>query len=197
MIMFDTVEQNLILQVKNRIQCYISSCVLSPWGLNSYLPGEIINWQRIYLTGGAIASLLQGEEPKDWDFYFKDELTMTLWKNALLKPDVVKYVAEAKDYYSTLIEGKMVTANSITMNNHASFITMIYGEPKDVRTTFDFVHCTPWYDVETAKLYISRQMYDSIVQKKLIVNNITNCKPWRVDKFKKRGYDAKEVSNIC
>jgi hypothetical protein len=185
MTIFNESEHRHILDVKNKIQSFVSSCILSPWGLNRDVP---LNWGNLYLTGGVIASLLQGEQPKDWDFYFKDELTMKLWKNALLKPDVIKYVAEAKEYYNTLIACKMITTNCITMNNGASFVTMLAGDSKTVRETFDYVHCTPWYDLEERKLYISRQMYDSIMQKKLIVNNAENCKEFRLNKFKKRGY---------
>ena len=185
MTIFNESEQQHILDVKNGIQSFVSSCILSPWGMSLASP---IDWGNLYLTGGAIASLLQGEHPKDWDFYFKDNLSMTIWKNTLLKPDLIEYVAEAKEYYDTLITRKMITTNCITMNNGASFVTMLAGDPKTVRESFDYVHCTPWYDLEEQKLYISRQMYDSIMQKKLIVNNAKNCKEYRLNKFKKRGY---------
>jgi len=185
MTIFNESEQQHILDVKNRIQSFVSSCVISPWGMSLASP---IDWGNVYLTGGAIASLLQGEQPKDWDFYFKDNLSMTIWKNTLLRDDIIKYVAEAKEYYDTLIARKMITTNCITMDNGASFITMISGDSKTVRESFDYVHCTPWYDLEEQKLYISRQMYDSIMQKKLIVNNTENCKEYRLNKFKKRGY---------
>lgn len=187
--MFNDDEKMLIHQVKNKIKSYVSSCILSPWSLEKNL-----DWNNVYLTGGAIASLIQGEAAKDYDFYFKDSLTMKRLEYELTQDDAVRFIEEAKSYYDTKIAGKMVTANSITMNNKASFITVIHGESKDVRKDFDFVHCMPWYDIASETLYISRNMFDAITKRKLIVNNLSNVKPWRVDKFMKRGYDASEVS---
>ena len=68
------------------------------------------------------------------------------------------------------------------------FITMIYGKPEDVKRSFDFVHCTPHFHLGTMQLFISERQYRACKDKKLIVNNPDNVKPWREDKFKSRGY---------
>jgi hypothetical protein len=185
MMTFNEQEQDRILEVKNHIKAYIAACKVSPWAIDNTLD---FDWDEWYLTGGAIASLLQREDPHDYDFYAKDTNSSDLFRFILTSEKNRKYIKDAKEYFQTLIAGKMVTPNSITMNNKASFITMMGGEPKIVREHFDYVHCLPYYDLREDKLYISRQMYDAIVNKRLIVNNKDNVKIWRTEKFIKRGY---------
>jgi hypothetical protein len=185
MMTFNDTEQAQILEVKKHIKAYIAACKVAPWAIDNPID---LNWDDWYLTGGAIASLLRNEDPNDYDFYAKDTKASDLARLMLNLEKNRSYIKETKDYYQTLLQGKMVTPNSVTMNNKASFITMMGGDPKTVRETFDYVHCLPYYDLKEDKLHISRQMYDSIMQKKLVVNNKDNVKPYRTDKFIKRGW---------
>jgi hypothetical protein len=99
-------------------------------------------------------------------------------------------VADVNEKYSDFIgkDGKMITANSITMKDGNSFITKYYGDINHVKKHFDFLHCTPHYSLKEEKLYISQRQYDACLNKKLIVNNSKVIKKHRVIKFKERGY---------
>lgn len=141
----------------------------------------------LFLSGGAIASLLQGDEPKDFDIYSHVSLD-GLFKTKLI--DVyLDDIADFDDVYGeSEVDGKIVTPNAITMKSGVQFILMLSGTPAQIKKTFDFVHCTPHFSFADNKLYISKKQYDACVNKKLIVNNHTAVNNRRIEKFKQRGY---------
>jgi hypothetical protein len=173
-----------ILEVKERIQEHIDKMIAQPW----FAPEIAINWNKVYLAGGAIASLLQYEKPKDWDFYCEDKPTMEDIRSMLLaKKDYVKNVDEK---YSEVygIDGKMITTQAITMEDGSSFITMTSGKPEIVKISFDYVHCLSHYYLTTKTLYISPATYQAAVNKRLVPHNSGSIKEWRTKRFLDRGY---------
>ena len=184
--MFSDIEKATILAVKRKIRDKFASTLNDP-GFNR-LP---TNWTGdTYLTGGAIASLIQGEEPKDWDIYFKSEASQAWFAGNWITFE--SGISDVDDSYAGFIgdNGKAVTSKSITMSNKISFIIMMGTAtgPDVQRKTFDYLHCTPWYDIFTDVLYISKAQFDACLQKKLVVNNSSVIKPWRESKFLERGY---------
>lgn len=150
---------------------------------------SVLPWNDMYLTGGAIASILQGEKPNDWDFYCKDSDTSERVSDILKNRYIDSVVGVPEKYQSFIGEkGKMITAQAITMEDAAQFITCMSGKPEELKKSFDYVHCTPHYDILEGKLYISEKQLDAIVNKKLVTNNYGALKLWRQDKFEKRGY---------
>lgn len=144
---------------------------------------------EMFVTGGAIASLLQGEDPNDYDVYCRNSLDLFSFVDKLTG-EFKNNIADVQDKYREFIGkgGKMITENAITMDNKISFITISNGEPKDVRKTFDYTHCLPYYEVTQNKLHISRLQYDACVSKVLVVNNAAMIKQYREEKFLERGY---------
>jgi hypothetical protein len=144
---------------------------------------------KMFVTGGAIASLLQGEDPNDYDVYFNDYNSMLTFSQTLQHHHRAS-IADVTEKYREFLgkDGKMITQNAITMDNKISFITCYCGEPKDVRKTFDYTHCLPYYEIGENKLYISRLQYDACVSKVLDVNNASSVKSYRERKFLERGY---------
>ena len=143
----------------------------------------------MFITGGAIASLLQKEEINDIDIYFRDGYSMNRAKDLLMKNHLL--IKDIDDSYSnmvTQIPGKLVTGNAITCVDGIQLILTIFGTPKEVRYVFDFIHCMPDFDPSNGKLYISKTQYDAIMGKKLIINNAKSYTIDRANKFIKRGY---------
>ena len=138
----------------------------------------------LFLSGGAIASLLQGDEPKDLDIYSHVSL------DGLFKTKLIDEHFDDIDnaYGESEVDGKIVTPNAITMKKGVQFILMQSGTPAQIKKTFDYVHCTPHFSFADNKLYISKKQYDACVNKKLIVNNHTAVSNRRIEKFKQRGY---------
>lgn len=181
--MFNFTQRGHILSVKKKIQAMVEVMQTREW-----TDGYILPWDKMYLTGGAIASLIQGEKPKDLDFYFTDEAFMLAMRAHLLHHK--QHIADVDPKYKEVLgeNGKMITANAITMDDGASFITMIWGTPEQIKSTFDYVHCTPHYSLADKLLYISPKQYTAAVNKVLIVNNESSVKEYRTTKFKERGY---------
>lgn len=184
--MFTEIEIANIQARKLEITRHFEDMINQPWFDN----GLAINWRSFYLSGGAIASLFHGEKPKDWDLYTSDPLAMKMVNEMVIRN--MDHVADVKENYVGVfgIDGKMITANAITMKDGTSFITKSYLPADEMKKTFDYVHCTPHFDIVDRKLYISRRQYDAIVNKKLEINNAMQClaAPWRKEKFLKRGY---------
>ena len=144
----------------------------------------------VFLTGGAIASLLQNEAPKDWDWYFNNYGAQQDIGTYLAGQDQQEYIKDVDEKYKEVlgINGKMITSNAITTITNDSFITMIFGEPDWVKATFDYVHTTPHYSPAQDLLFISPKQYYACTHKKLIVNNPASVRTWRTEKFLSRGY---------
>lgn len=142
------------------------------------------------LTGGCFASLFLDEEVHDWDVYLKDSVTASQFESFVMSDTLtLNEVAGVTSGYmtTTKVDGKLVTANAITFKNGLQVITRI---DKKHRQTFDFVHTMPYFDMKTQQLFISRQQYDAIKNKQLIVNpkHLVLVNQWRADKFMSKGW---------
>jgi hypothetical protein len=188
--MFTENEKNKIKDVKDTIKFHMEALKNFDWWKMLY------ENDAVYLSGGAIGSLLRGEIPKDWDFYFYDQDSAVTFKEHIEK----NYDDEIKEVNINYMEhadnnGKMITANAITMKTDDSFIFTFAGHPNDVRNHFDFVHCKPYYLLMQDKLFISREQYDACMNKKLIYNtDIKFIKEWRLQKFKNKGFTFHDQS---
>jgi hypothetical protein len=91
------------------------------------------------------------------------------------------------NYNGVIVNGKLITSNAITLYNDLQLITMMNAT--QIESTFDYLHCRPYYDISENKYYISQKQLNVISNKKLIVNNqhSTPAKH-REEKFLKRGW---------
>jgi len=181
---FTTNDSLRIQDAKVSIVEHIDGMIAQPW----FAPDIAIAWSKVYLTGGAIASLLQGEKPKDWDFYCEDRSTMEDIRSMLLAKK--EYVKNVDEKYTEVYgqDGKMITSQAITMDDGSSFITCLTGKPEVIKSSFDYTHCMAHYYLTTKTLYISPATYQAAVNKRLVPNNTANIKEWRTKKFLDRGY---------
>lgn len=182
--MFTEYEKHKIKEAKDTIKFRIEELKKFDWGQ------ELFNEDNIFLSGGAIGSLLREEVPKDWDFYFYTQSVAVLFKEYIERKhyDMIKEVNSAYMEHSDS-NGKLITANAITLKTDDSFIFTFAGQPEEVRKHFDFVHCKPYYVLKEDKLFISKEQYDACVNKKLIKNTTPeNIKLWREQKFLNKGF---------
>lgn len=66
------------------------------------------------------------------------------------------------------------------------FIFTKYMTREELISHFDYLHCTPNY--HNGNLFVRRDAYDAIRDKKLIVHNEKNQVEWRRNKFISRGF---------
>lgn len=178
---FSSTQVKHIEYLKDEIKNHINEMLPQNWA-NKLPLNDLI------LTGGVFASILQADKPKDWDFYFTDYDAMINTKLHLesCKEDIKDVDEEYK--VAIGVDGKMITANAITMVDGSSFITMMHGTPPALKKTFDYVHCTPHYSLSLDKLFISPIQYKACVEKILYVNNPLAVTDKRINKFIARGY---------
>lgn len=186
--MFDTTDTKFITETKRQIYVELSHCLYQfPDELRVYLLNNAI------LSGGAIPSLMNNEKPNDYDLYLNDINHIEFFKKYVQVMD--KSLLEDVDvkYLDATVSGKLVTANATTFKNKIQVITL---HAANARTTFDFVHCMPWYDLSKNLLYISKKQYDIIKSKILIKNehpNAYHLSQKRIDKFIERGWRFKNL----
>jgi len=156
-----------------------------PLELESFLRSKAI------LTGGAISSLMHNEHPKDFDLYLQDKNDIMFFKQFVNDMDK-NFIQDADEkYVEVQVEGKLVTANATTFKNGLQVITLA---TIDSRSTFDFVHCMPWYKISDHTLYISKKQYNAIINKELIKNEHPNAyalSTKRVEKYTTKGWKFK------
>jgi hypothetical protein len=145
-----------------------------------------------YVSGGCIGSLLRGEQPNDYDTYFTNEEAANsltrLYKDDDSFKNYVKQIDEKYRDVSNLPDGRWITENAITLTTGVQLIIKHYGAPDTIRSTFDFVHCMPYYSSWDDKLYISPEQYYLNMDKKLKKNAGQEPQGWRVSKFLEKGW---------
>jgi hypothetical protein len=149
-----------------------------------------IHYDDMFLSGGAIASLIQGVEPKDWDVYFTNTTAQHIVTGIFNMNEYSDEVAVIDEKYRqvTSSNDKCITENAMTLKNNIQLITKHNGTPDEIRETFDFVHCKPYYHFGHDRLFISKEQYDLCYNKKLKINNMKSLTTWRQSKFEQRGY---------
>ena len=141
--------------------------------------------ENCVLSGGCFSSLLHGEKVNDYDLYLKD-LSKTKELLELLSEYVGPAPIEEKPYAEAFVNGKIITANAITLSNRLQYI--IRADFKSAKVMFDYVHCMVNYDIKEDKLWVSQDQLESIVDKKLKTNNAQSITVDREEKFKSRGW---------
>jgi hypothetical protein len=152
------------------------------------------------LSGSSISSIYHNEQPKDYDLWLKDYAFETA---EALKANIVEKYSDAildiaDNYGQPGAKGTpqpCVTANAITFKN--KFQLIFIGDYHSERKNFDFLHCTPYFDLDTDKFYISERQFRAIRNKQLVIHSKTRkVSEYRIQKFMSRGWKALECEII-
>ena len=188
---FTTTEKTKILRLKSELTAQFSVKM-------SAIADNLFQAQvreNCIITGGAIASCFHSEKINDIDLYAKDQPSLNALKSYILesmKADIKEMKAYDLDDAIPQAKTHMITNNAVTMKGDLQFIYL--GTADQCRLKFDFIHCMPWFDIKTQKLYISKDQYDSIATKRLYVNTLGEpAKFRRIDKYTKRGWGIDRV----
>lgn len=178
---FTTSEKTKILRLKSELtaQFSVKMSAISDDSFKAQVRENCI------ITGGAIASCFHSEKINDFDLYAKDQAslnTLKIYILELMKADV----KEMKAYDVNSTAGYIITDNAVTLKGDLQFVYLDIADK--CRLKFDFIHCMPWFDIKTQKLYISKDQYDAIADKRLLVNSLGNVKFRRIEKYIKRGW---------
>lgn len=175
---FTTSEKTKILRLKSELtaQFSVKMSAISDDSFKAQVSENCI------ITGGAIASCFHSEKINDFDLYAKDQASLNTLKIYILE----SMKADIKEMKAYDVPGYMITDNAVTLKGDLQFIYL--GTADQCRLKFDFIHCMPWFDIKTQKLHISKDQYDAIADKRLLVNPLGNVKFKRIEKYTKRGW---------
>lgn len=179
---FTETEVANIVYVKNKLKSLIKGFVEEL--------GPVVEKEKFFVSGGCIASLLQGDTVKDIDVWCRDENVMAQTIKWYEKIQPYRIAVFESKYRDAPVGAKMITENAVTLSDGIQLIRRQSGEVKDILDTFDYVHCKPYYDLKDDKLYISKEQYLLCINKVLKVNNPLAVKEYRTEKFLRRGYGA-------
>jgi hypothetical protein len=187
---FTSAEKTKILKLKSDIASYYD-LTMKKLG-NQMLTSMFFN--DCIITGGCISALWHGEKVNDIDLYAKDLKSMKKIRDMLTDPSNNTIVKKGTAYEldtddgPTLAGKALITNNAVTLANDVQFVYL--GAADECRKKFDFIHCMPWYDLRTQKLYISQAQVASIRTKTLIPNNTgEKIKERRIKKYTDKGWN--------
>lgn len=157
---------------------------------------KIIN-EKGFISGGAIANLIADEEINDYDYHFTDKESLDkIYDYFDSQVGVVIHhkdgVKGAKAYKSYRGNTVIITDNAITLNEF-QFILKDYGEPEDVVSKFDFVHCMGYYIPKDNELVVEYDTYVHCKAKSLRFNKMSDTPVtsfYRYVKFVERGWKS-------
>lgn len=162
-------------------------------------------YNHCFISGGSIASVIQGERVNDYDLYFDSEDIAEHFKTMFsnlrfcMEHKVVTSSDKPKAYDGPHV---FVTGNAVTipmkLQTKLQIIFSKWGSPMEVINTFDFEYCRsiyiPWKD----ELWINRSIYKCITEKALKMGGAPFVKlhqyvePTRIKKFAERGYGIRD-----
>lgn len=181
--MFSEQDKTELLQLKSRILQYYNKRMNE---LKDTLVTSVF-FDNCIITGGCISALYFGEQVNDIDLYAKSAPKIKVVSDLLTT--IGTHIKEVKGYSLTDDPSKLVTKNAITLTNDVQFITL--GDAEACRSQFDFIHCMPWLDIKTQKLYISESQFNSIKTRTLYHNGHgEKLKEYRLQKYLDKGWKA-------
>lgn len=83
-----------------------------------------------------------------------------------------------------------LSSNAITLANKIQLVIRFYGEPDEIQSNYDFVHCTSYWTSHDCNLVLRPEAVLAILNKELIYvgSKYPLCSVIRTRKFIKRGY---------
>lgn len=82
------------------------------------------------------------------------------------------------------------TDNAISLKGKIQLVLRFWGEPEKIISSFDYVHCTNYFDRGNQDLHISKDALMSILNKQLkyVGSQFPICSLFRMRKYMERGY---------
>jgi hypothetical protein len=168
------------------------------------------------LTGGAIASMLLGDMPNDYDVYIDNVDVANDLANYYIKKlrndddskaIVIKHEGrvEVKVHSSGVLNkddspennkentGKYnvlaITSNAITLSDNVQVVLRFVGPAEEIHKNYDFVHATNYYTEKTG-LVLHQAALESILARELkyVGSLYPVCSIFRIKKFINRGW---------
>jgi len=180
--------------------------------------------QNTIITGGAIASMLLGEEVNDYDLYFTDidtaEAVVKYYVDKFYENEVeviredlrIKIIipgsgiakrkpTEAEGGNDEKYYAKFITSNAISLSNKVQLVIRLYGNADEIHENYDFQHVTNYWESGNGRLTLRQEALESLLARELIYQGSLYplCSIIRTRKFIKRGWhiNAGQYLKMC
>ncbi len=124
--------------------------------------------------------------------------------------DAVEALEDADDMSEEVLDPKeekakyrpiFFSSNAITLSDRIQLVVRFYGEPDELHTNYDFVHCTNYYDHGKQELVLRPEALEALLAKELkyIGSKYPLCSIIRTRKFIQRGFkiNAGQYLKMC
>ena len=135
------------------------------------------------------------------------------YKEVLDQPfeDAVEAISDADQVDEKLLEKEgdqkeayrpiFLSTNAITLSDKIQLVIRFYGEPEAIHKSYDFTHCTNYYDHGKKELVLKQEALECLINKELKYqgSKYPLCSVIRTRKFIKRGYhiNAGQYLKMC
>jgi hypothetical protein len=145
------------------------------------------NRDRMVIAGGCFASMIIGEEVKDYDvFLLDDEHNARIMHYMETKWRDIESVHIGSSGY---MNNDRIKKTMFFEQSKCQYILTNFKTREELIEHFDFKHCRVSYDLMTEKLFITRETMDLILNKELDPSRPDDLpKQWRYEKFRERGW---------
>lgn len=186
---FNEDEYEKICDMKEQIKDVLSFEPI-PEKIRYELKNHVTNNEFI-VAGGCFTSMLQNREVNDYDLfllgYDHDTMSDIIFElNVIQNKEQGRFITVDHSEYQ---RNPNIIKTWLDTRTRIQYIFTKYKTRKELVDHFDFVHCCVSYDIGEDKLYISREVYDMNMKKKLKKNPTSvGMNPERVTKFENRGW---------
>ncbi len=178
--------------------------------------------RHVFIAGGCLASMIRGDEPKDFDFFLnsKDalykvveyfvnqhnqrsyvdrELSVSIWDDGKVTFSVPGGYTKQKGESKT--DPVRFSPTDITFPNNLQLIVVGAETEREIISKFDFVHTMSYYKPNTDEFFMGEDAFNASVSNRLVYN-IADPNPIgaakRMLRFVQRGWeiDHKEHMKI-
>ena len=156
-----------------------------------FLPEKLKYNEKVVVAGGCFASFLNKELPHDIDVFILDDANTKEYIRYYVddlnqsKPGLFKI--GSTDY----MNNDKIEFTAFDMNHKNQFVTTSYTTRAELIAHFDMVHCCVSYTPYNDKLYITRDVFDTIKNMQIRSNQcgiMELVAPWRISKMEERGW---------
>jgi len=161
---------------------------------NNYLkfvPEKLMHNEKVVVAGGCFASFLNKELPHDIDVFILDDAKTKQYVKEYVDARILDKPGMFKIGSTDYMNNDKIEFTAFDMNHKNQFVTTSYTTRAELIAHFDMVHCCISYTPYNDKLYITRDVFDTIKNTQIRSNQcgiMELVAPWRISKMEERGW---------
>lgn len=161
---------------------------------NNYLkfvPEKLIHNEKVVVAGGCFASFLNKELPHDIDVFILDDAKTKQYVKEYVDARILDKPGMFKIGSTDYMNNDKIEFTAFDMNHKNQLVTTSYTTRAELIAHFDMVHCCVSYTPYNDKLYITRDVFDTIKNMQIRSNQcgiMELVAPWRISKMEERGW---------